>query len=166
MDKKKVSIYTDGACSRNPGYGGWAFIVLNDSEIYASRSGAVEKTTNNRMELTAAIQALTFVYGDKELMENSESITVYTDSQYVKRGATEWLYLWKERRWRNSDREPVKNRGMWEKLDALIQIMPIRWVWVRGHAGNEYNEICDKLTKDAVAALAKRLEAEGREREE
>ena len=151
MSQEKVCVYTDGACSRNPGNGGWAFIVLRGGEIYASRSGAEKMTTNNRMELMAAIEALTFVNEDKDL--SSEPIAVYTDSQYVQRGAVEWIALWKERHWRNSDRMTVKNKDLWEKLDALMQNMSIEWFWVRGHAGNEYNEMCDSMTKEAVAAL-------------
>ena len=154
----KVCIYTDGACSRNPGPGAWAFVVLRDGEIYVSRSGAEERTTNNRMELTAAIEALSFVKADENL--NCEAIDFYTDSQYVQRGATEWMALWKERRWRNSDRMPVRNKDLWEKLDELTQGMSIEWFWVRGHAGNEYNEMCDALTKEAVAALTGSLEGE------
>lgn len=158
MTRKPVCIYTDGACSRNPGYGAWSFIVLVGNEIYASRSGSIQRTTNNRMELTAVIEALTFALQDKELRANR--IHVYTDSQYVQRGATEWLDLWKERRWRNSDRVAVKNRDLWEKLDELIGELAIEWFWVRGHAGNEYNEMCDAMSKKEVAALAEKLGAE------
>ena len=156
MSQSKVCVYTDGACSRNPGPGGWAFIVLRDGEVYVSRSGAEEKTTNNRMELLAAIEALSFVKAEEAL--NEGTISVYTDSQYVQRGASEWMLLWKERHWRNSDRMPVKNKDLWEKLDELAQGMSIEWFWVRGHAGNEYNEMADSLTKEAVAALEGKLE--------
>ena len=152
MNQKTTVIYTDGGCSRNPGPGGWAFTVLYGGKIYVSRSGAEKLTTNNRMELTAAIEALSFVLTERKIRMGK--IAVYTDSQYVQRGAIEWLPLWKERRWRNSDRVPVKNKDLWEKLDELMEKLYLDWFWVRGHAGNEYNELCDRLTKEAVAALA------------
>ena len=158
MSQKTVCVYTDGACSRNPGYGAWSFIVLVGNKVYSSRSGSEERTTNNRMELTAVIEALSFVLEDKEI--NSSRIHVYTDSQYVQRGATEWISLWKERRWRNSDRVAVKNKDLWERLDELNRELSVEWFWVRGHAGNDYNEMCDAMSKREVAALAERLGAE------
>lgn len=155
MSQEKLLVYTDGGCLMNPGPGGWAFVVLRGGGICASRSGAERMTTNNRMELTAVIEALSFINADESL--GAETVAVYTDSQYVKIGATEWIYSWKERFWRTSDRTPVKNRDLWEKLDALMQDMPIEWFWVRGHAGDEYNEMCDSLTKEAIASLEKGL---------
>lgn len=166
MSKETISVYTDGGCSGNPGPGGWAFVICRGAaaalqkaetqeglaEGDIARSGAEKDTTNNRMELTAAIKALAFM--EESGMETSGAkIKVYTDSQYVQKGITEWVPLWKRKNWKNSAHEPVRNRDLWEELDRLnIKFSP-EWFWVKGHAGNKYNEICDSLTREAVNAL-------------
>lgn len=140
--KKKVRIYSDGACSGNPGPGGWAVILLygqHKKEI----SGGEALTTNNRMELTAAIRGL-------QQLKESCHVDLYTDSEYLKHGVTEWLHSWKRNNWRRADKEPVKNKDLWEMLDEQVSRHQVRWHWVRGHSGNEWNERCDAL---AVAEI-------------
>ena len=134
----KLKIYTDGACSGNPGKGGWAAIILDDKTIQFTISGSAENTTNNRMELTAPIMAL------KKIKKKSE-ITIYTDSQYVKNGITEWIKKWKINNWRNSNKKPVKNKDLWIKLDNSCQKHKINWKWVKAHAGNKFNDLVDKI---------------------
>ncbi len=161
-----IAVYTDGGCSGNPGPGGWAFVIsrmkageppetggqggLAEGDI--SGSGAEKDTTNNRMELTAVIKALTFIEENK-LITPGMPVGVYTDSQYVQKGITEWIPVWKRKNWINSARQPVKNRDLWEKLDSLNMRISPEWFWVKGHAGNKYNEICDSMTQDAIASL-------------
>jgi len=149
-----LKIYTDGGCSGNPGPGGWAYVMVKQTkkgdEIIARRKGAEKKTTNNRMELTAVIMALRSL---KRKDKVPSQIAVYTDSQYVQKGITVWIHTWKNNSWRTSDRTAVKNREMWEELDALAEEFPIKWKWVKGHAGNEYNEMCDELTQEAIASI-------------
>ena len=141
-----VAIYTDGACSGNPGPGGWGAVLLyggHRREI----SGAAAETTNNRMELTAAIRAL-------EALNRSTAVDLYTDSTYVKDGITRWLPNWKARGWRTAAKAPVKNRDLWEALDALTGRHDVTWHWVRGHAGNAENERADTLAREALKADA------------
>jgi len=141
----KVRIYTDGACRGNPGPGGWAALLLaqeKEKEI----SGAEAHTTNNRMELLAAIRAL-------EALRRPCEVELYTDSQYVRNGMTTWLKDWKRRNWRTADRKPVKNVDLWQELDALVERHRISWHWVRGHTGNEGNERVDRLANEAIDAL-------------
>jgi len=149
-----LKIYTDGGCSGNPGPGGWAYVmVLNTFQggnIIAQNKGAEKETTNNRMELTAVIEALLAL---KAMDGVPRQATVYTDSQYVQKGITEWIRTWKRNSWRTSDKKPVKNQDLWVKLDSLAGEMPVFWEWVRGHAGNEYNELCDSMTQEAIAEL-------------
>ena len=133
----KLKIYTDGACSGNPGKGGWAAIILDDSN-QSNISGSVSNTTNNRMELMAAIMAL------KKIKKESE-ILIYTDSKYVKDGITEWIKKWKLNNWRSSNKKPVKNKDLWIILDNSCQKHKISWKWVKGHAGNKYNDLVDKM---------------------
>jgi len=133
----KFKIYTDGACSGNPGKGGWAAIIL-DGENQLSISGSENKTTNNRMELMAPIMAL------KKIKIKSE-ITIYTDSRYVKDGITEWIKKWKLNNWKSSNKKPVKNKDLWVKLDNSCQKHKITWKWVKAHAGNKYNSLADEL---------------------
>ena len=132
-----LKIYTDGACSGNPGKGGWAAIII-DGKNQLNISGSENKTTNNRMELMAPIMAL------KKIKTKSE-ITIYTDSRYVKDGITEWIKKWKLNNWKNSNKKPVKNKDLWIKLDNLCQVHKINWKWVKAHAGNKYNNLVDKL---------------------
>ncbi len=134
----KIKIYTDGACSGNPGKGGWAAIILENDLEQMSISGSENETTNNRMELTAPIMAL------RKIKKNSE-ITIYTDSKYVKDGITDWIRKWKLNNWKNSNKKPVKNKDLWIELDALCQKHKLSWKWVKAHAGDKYNNLVDKL---------------------
>ena len=133
----KLKIYTDGACSGNPGKGGWAAIIL-DGKKQSSISGSENKTTNNRMELMAPIMAL------KKIKIKSE-IIIYTDSRYVKDGITEWIKKWKLNNWRGSNKKSVKNKDLWVKLDSHCQIHNVSWKWVKAHAGNKLNNLVDEL---------------------
>ena len=139
-----VAIYTDGACSGNPGPGGWGAVLLY-GEHRREISGASADTTNNRMELTAAIRAL-------EALKRPTDVALYTDSTYVKDGITRWLPGWKAKGWRTVSKSPVKNRDLWEALDALVQRHDVSWHWVRGHAGNAENERADTLAREALKA--------------
>ena len=139
----KYTIYTDGACSGNPGPGGWGAVIFDNNNKQKNISGSEENTTNNRMELSAAIMAL------EEVNSNSE-ITIYTDSTYVKNGITEWVLKWRENGWKNSNKEPVKNKDLWEKLDNLCAQNTIYWKWVKGHASNKYNNLADELATKAI----------------
>ena len=141
-----VAIYTDGACSGNPGPGGWGAVLLY-GEHRREISGASADTTNNRMELTAAIRAL-------EALKRPSDVALYTDSTYVKDGITRWLPGWKAKGWRTASKAPVKNRDLWEALDALVQRHDVSWHWVRGHAGNAENERADTLAREALKAAA------------
>jgi ribonuclease HI len=129
--------YADGACRGNPGPGGWG-VLLRDEGRERELHGGEPATTNNRMELTAVIRAL-------EATAPQRPLRLYTDSQYVQKGITEWIHDWKRRGWRTADRKPVKNRDLWERLDALAHGRPLEWHWVRGHAGHEGNERADAL---------------------
>ncbi len=133
----KFKIYTDGACSGNPGKGGWAAIILDGKSQY-NISGSENKTTNNRMELIAPIMAL------KKIKTKSEVI-IYTDSRYVKDGITEWIKKWKLNNWKSSNKKPVKNKDLWVKLDNCCQKHSVSWKWVKAHAGNRFNDLVDKL---------------------
>lgn len=140
-----VEIYTDGACRGNPGAGGWAALLrtgTHEREIH----GAEPHTTNNRMELTAVIRAL-------EALRRPVEARVYTDSEYVRRGITEWLASWKARGWRTAGKKPVKNQDLWERLDTLAASHRIEWLWVPGHSGVEGNERVDRLANEAIDAL-------------
>lgn len=142
----RVEIFTDGACSGNPGAGGWgALLRYKDTE--KELSGAEVETTNNRMELTAVIEAL-------KALKKECNITLYTDSRYVMDGITQWLPNWKKNNWRTSNKKsPVKNIDLWQELDALSGRHEIRWIWVKGHNGHAENERVDKLAREAIAAL-------------
>jgi ribonuclease HI len=154
-----IKIYTDGGCSGNPGPGGWAYVIVRDGtgdtggepEILAERYGGEPHTTNNRMELTAAVSALMSL---PSLKLPSRHITVLTDSQYVQKGMSLWIKAWKQNAWRTNDRKPVKNRDLWEQLDKFSADFLIRWEWIKGHAGNEFNERCDQMTQRAIADLS------------
>jgi ribonuclease HI len=140
-----VEIYTDGACRGNPGPGGWA-ALLTSGERSRELLGAEPMTTNNRMELTAVIRAL-------EALRRPVRARVYTDSEYVRRGITEWLAGWKARGWRTADRKPVKNQDLWERLDELTAAHTLEWHWVPGHAGVPGNERVDQLANEAIDRL-------------
>lgn len=139
---KMLKIWTDGSCLGNPGPGGWAFIAT-DGKNEAERSGGEANTTNNRMELTAVIRALTAA-------KNHTEIELHTDSQYVKNGMEKWVRQWKNNNWKNAEKKPVKNQELWQQLDAVAQTKNIKWVWVKGHAGQEMNERCDELARTAA----------------
>jgi ribonuclease HI len=140
-----IEIYTDGACRGNPGPGGWA-ALLQMGEHEKELSGAEALTTNNRMELTAVIRAL-------EALKRPVRVRLYTDSQYVRRGITEWLRAWKARGWRTADRKPVKNQDLWQLLEEASAPHQIEWHWVPGHAGVPGNERVDRLANEAIDAL-------------
>ena len=137
-----IKIYTDGSCLNNPGNGGWAAII-NDNEIIKKISGSVKNTTNNKMELMAPIMAL------QEIDKNNE-IEIYTDSQYVRLGITEWIHKWIKNNWQTSKKEPVKNKELWMQLYELTKSYNIKWIWVKAHAGNALNEEVDLLAKKAA----------------
>jgi ribonuclease HI len=140
-----VEIYSDGGCRGNPGPGGWA-ALLSSGGREREISGAVLETTNNRMELQAVIEAL-------RVLKRRVSARVYTDSQYVRRGITEWLPGWKARGWRTADKKPVKNQDLWQQLEELAAGHDIEWHWVPGHAGVPGNERVDALANAAIDAL-------------
>jgi ribonuclease HI len=137
-----IKIYTDGSCLNNPGNGGWAAIININDEI-KKISGSVKDTTNNKMELMAPIKAL------QEIKEQ-QPIEIYTDSQYVKLGITDWVHKWIKNKWLTSKNEPVKNKELWTQLYELNQSHKIKWIWVKAHAGNILNEEVDLLAKQAA----------------
>ena len=142
----KVVIYTDGACSGNPGPGGWGAVLEYDGkerELFGGESA----TTNNRMELIAVIEAL-------GALKRPSKVVLHTDSQYVMKGITEWLPGWKARGWKTAAREPVKNVDLWKRLDEAVQPHQIEWVWVRGHSGHNGNERADALANKGCASLS------------
>ena len=143
---QRVEIYTDGACSGNPGAGGWG-ALLRWKDLEKELSGAEKETTNNRMEMTAVIEAM-------QALKRPCNITLYTDSKYVMNGINEWLPNWKKNNWRTANKKAqVKNVDLWQKIDELICIHEIRWVWVKGHNGNEDNERVDELARNAIKNL-------------
>jgi ribonuclease HI len=158
----ELLVYTDGGCSGNPGPGAWAYVILgpakdggSDLEFCAEDSGGEAQTTNNRMELLAVIEALRkaqFLLGN-EKNNTFERITVYTDSQYVQKGITQWIESWKRNAWKTSGKQPVKNRDLWVELDSVSRNLPLDWRWVRGHAGNTYNERCDSMVRAAMKSF-------------
>ena len=144
--KPRVEIFTDGACSGNPGIGGWG-AILRYKETEKELSGGELETTNNRMELMAVIMALS-------ALNKSCNISLYTDSQYVMKGITEWLANWKKNGWKTSNKkQAVKNVDLWQQLDELVQKHEIRWIWVKGHNGHAENERCDALARAEVELL-------------
>lgn len=143
-----IELWTDGACRGNPGPGGWAALLIGKGREKVL-TGAEARTTNNRMELTAAIRGL-------EALTRPCAVRLHTDSQYVMKGVTEWLEDWKRRDWRTADKKPVKNVDLWQQLDALVARHDIDWRWVRGHSGVERNEQVDRLANEAIDELLKR----------
>ncbi len=146
-----VEIFSDGACRGNPGPGGWGALLRHKGRE-KTLSGAEPQTTNNRMELMAAIRAL-------ESLKRPCRVELTTDSQYVRKGITEWLPNWKRRGWRTADKKPVKNEDLWRRLEAAASGHEITWHWVRGHSGHRENELADRLANDAIDAM---LAASGR----
>ncbi|GHV95786.1 ribonuclease H [Spirochaetia bacterium] len=149
-----LNIYTDGGCSGNPGPGGWAYVIVlktfQGDRILTEGQGGEKETTNNRMELMAVISALKAL---KTMSDVPRQATVYTDSQYVQKGITEWIFAWKRNSWRTSDKKPVKNQDLWIALDALAGELSLSWEWIKGHAGNDLNERCDRMTQAAIASI-------------
>ena len=138
-----IKIYTDGSCLQNPGKGGWAAILyINNEKLVIS--GNKKNTTNNQMELTAAIEAL------KKVPEEQE-IQIFTDSKYVKLGITEWIEKWIQNNWKTSSKQNVKNVGLWKELNTISKKHKVKWSWVKGHAGNTFNEEVDQLAKKAAS---------------
>ncbi len=140
-----ITIYTDGACKGNPGPGGWG-AWLKSGEHERELFGGEALTTNNRMELTAVIEALA-------ALKTHSSVTLYLDSEYVRNGITTWIHGWKRRGWKTADNKPVKNVDLWQRLDTLAQAHQIDWRWVRGHTGDPGNERADALANRGVASL-------------
>ena len=143
-DAQIVEIYCDGACSGNPGPGGYGAIMRYGGRV-KELSGGARDTTNNRMEMTAAIEAL-------RLLKRPCRVLITTDSQYLVKGMTEWIAGWQRKGWRNSKKEPVVNKDLWELLLALTKTHSVQWKWVRGHAGHVENERCDQLAREAIPA--------------
>jgi len=141
-NNKKIEIFTDGACSGNPGPGGWG-AILRYGKHEKELSGYTEQTTNNRMELLAAIHAL-------EALKKNSKASLTTDSSYVKDGITKWIHNWKKKDWKKSDRKPVENRDLWERLDAANAKHEVSWHWIRGHNGHAENERADVLAVEAI----------------
>ena len=142
----KVVMYTDGACKGNPGPGGWG-VLLRYSDACKTMHGGEAQTTNNRMELMAAIQGL-------RALKRECEVELYTDSQYVRKGITEWMAGWKRNGWKNSAKKPVKNADLWQELDAEAARHKVNWHWVKGHSGHPDNELADELANRGVAELS------------
>ena len=140
-----VEIFTDGACRGNPGPGGWG-ALLRYGKVERELKGAEPETTNNRMELMAAIQGLV-------VLKRHCQVHLTTDSQYVRQGITQWMPNWKRRQWRTADKKPVKNKDLWQQLDQLAQQHQVEWFWVKGHAGHVENERADQLANQAIDHL-------------
>ena len=145
----EIKIYTDGACVGNPGPGGWAAIVLVENEK-KELFGGEKLTTNNRMELTAAIKALEYCDAQEGKQPSLKQIRIYTDSTYVKEGITVWISNWEKNNWKTADKKNVKNVDLWKKLKELVKSNQIEWYWVKGHSDNPMNDLADKLAKEAT----------------
>lgn len=143
MTKDFIEIFTDGACKGNPGPGGWG-VLMRYQEHEKELSGFCPNTTNNQMELLAAIKGI-------EAVKQKKKIRLYTDSQYLKKGMTEWIAGWKAKDWKNAQKKPIKNKELWQRLDILNETHHIEWHWVRGHSGHPENERADALACKAIA---------------
>jgi len=146
MDNE-IIVYTDGGCSGNPGPGGWGIVVIADGQE-KQLSGGEKLTTNNRMELCAAIAALSVIKNTPQFA--GRPVVVNIDSQYVKNGITTWITGWKKKGWKTAGKDPVKNQDLWMMLDELNSALNVNWNWVKGHAGIKYNEICDSLCQTEI----------------
>ena len=141
----EVEIFTDGACSGNPGPGGWG-AILRYNGVEKELSGGEPQTTNNRMEMMAAIAAI-------EALRRPSQVHLHTDSTYLKDGITKWIHAWKARGWRTANKKPVKNVDLWQRLEAAVEPHQVRWTWVRGHTGHPENERADTLAREAIPHL-------------
>jgi ribonuclease HI len=166
MDDFLMEIFTDGGCRGNPGTGGWAYIINLDGAEY-TKYGFEEQTTNNRMELTAVIRALEAAAGLRGGSQNSagrgsargpcaENTVLYTDSQYVQKGISEWILRWEKNGWKTAAKKPVKNKDLWIRLQELSRKINPEWRWIKGHAGNHFNEACDSLVQKAIKQAEKK----------
>ncbi len=138
-----IYIYTDGACSGNPGIGGWGAVIIEKNKDTKFLNGGENNTTNNRMELLAAINAIVY-------FENKQELKIFTDSKYLKNGIETWINSWKKNGWKTSNKKPVKNKDLWLKLDEEINKHKVTWEWVKGHADNEFNEKADFLARKFI----------------
>ena len=145
----QIKIYTDGACVGNPGPGGWAAIILLENQK-KELFGGEKLTTNNRMELTAAIKALEYFNAQEQEKLSLNEIKIYTDSIYLKEGMTNWISNWEKNNWKTADKKNVKNMDLWKKLKKLVKSKKIEWFWIKGHSGNPMNDLADKLAKEAT----------------
>jgi ribonuclease HI len=145
----QIKIYTDGACIGNPGPGGWAAIILQEKEK-KELFGGEKHTTNNRMELTAAIKGLEFCDSQEEKQLSLKEIKIYTDSVYLKEGITSWINNWEKNNWKTADKKNVKNVDLWKKLKDLVKSKQIEWRWIKSHSGDTMNDLADKLAKEAT----------------
>ena len=143
MHRDRVDIYTDGACSGNPGPGGWGALLVHDG-VEKTICGGEKETTNNRMEMTAAIEAL-------KALKRPCNIHLHTDSSYLRDGITKWIHGWKKNGWRTADKKPVKNQDLWLELETQLERQQVTWHWVRGHAGHTENERADALANQGMA---------------
>ena len=139
----KYKIYTDGACSGNPGTGGWGAVIFEENKKQINISGKIKNTTNNRMELMAPIMAL-------KKIKIKSNVIIFTDSTYVKNGITEWIKKWENNGWKNANKKPVKNKDLWIKLNDLCKKYKIDWKWIKSHSNNEYNDLADDLATRAI----------------
>ncbi len=138
-----ITIYTDGACSGNPGVGGWGVVILENSKNPILLNGGEKNTTNNRMELSAAINAIKY-------FNTKQDLEIFTDSRYLKDGVESWMQKWKLNNWKTTTKKPVKNKDLWLELDDVISYHNIKWNWVKGHAENQYNEQADELARKYI----------------
>ena len=143
-----IVIYTDGGCHGNPGPGGWGAVIIDGNDVH-TLSGGEKNTTNNRMELMAAIKSLQAIVSNEQW--KAEEINVFSDSQYVKNGITSWIKNWKKNGWKTAAKKPVLNQDLWMQLDELYNALNVNWQWVKGHAGVKYNEMCDQLCQTEIA---------------
>ena len=141
-----IKIFTDGACKGNPGIGGWGALLIQNEQLIEIFDGELV-TTNNRMELIAVIEAL------NHALSMNDDVQIYTDSSYVQKGIQEWIYNWKKNGWRSSNKKPVKNQDLWQKLDTLNSSLNVEWFWVKGHAGHAGNERADFLANEGVKKI-------------
>jgi len=142
----KYKIYTDGACSGNPGPGGWAAIIIVNNEIKDTFFGSEKNTTNNQMELMAPIKAI-------QKFKKKSEISIFTDSTYVRDGITNWIKQWEKNGWKTASKKPVKNKDLWKKLKNLSSKHSIKWIWIKGHSQDKYNNLVDELAQGAIKKI-------------